>query len=258
MAPLHRDSPGNRITGGRHDVAPADDGALAFVQRAEMRDGWLHPKASNYTFVVELGDEEQCGFGVYKPQAGEAPLWDFPPGLYKRECAAYELSRALGWLIVPPTVVREGEAGVGSLQLYVPPAEGSNFFTMRETHEAELVRMAVFDLVANNADRKGGHCFAGAAGGVWGVDHGLTFHEGRKLRTVIWDYAGCTVPEALLQDLARAVEMLSDASSEIIRSLGELLASREIDALGSRLRALMDDPVLPSPYSRRDLPWPWL
>ena len=124
---LHNVYPRQRISRGANDVGPNDADALAFVQQAEIGDGWLHPDSSNYTFVVALSLGEKRGFGVYKPASGEAPLWDFPTGtLYARECAAYEMARLLDWRIVPPTVVREGEAGTGSLQLYVPPSEDSN------------------------------------------------------------------------------------------------------------------------------------
>ncbi|MCI0888990.1 MAG: SCO1664 family protein [Chloroflexi bacterium] len=248
------------IKSGPHDVAPADEGAEAFVRDAEIGDGWLHPGASNATFIVELALGATRGLGVYKPRSGEAPLWDFPAGtLHRRECAAYVLSRLLGWSLVPPTVLREGQAGIGSLQLFVPAAGDSNFFTLREEHPDETLRMAVFDVVANNADRKGGHCFMGPDGGVWGLDHGLTFNLEPKLRTVIWDHAGSAVPDGLLRDLRRLDPALRTEGSDADARLGALLAPDEMDALRSRLGALIERPVLPTgPHSRRDLPWPWL
>ena len=243
-----------------HDVSPADEGAERFVRESTIGDGWLHPSASNYTFIVELSLGRDRGFGVYKPETGEAPLWDFPNGtLHRRECAAYELSRMLGWALVPPTVVREGEAGVGSLQLFVPPREDSNYFNLRDDHPDDVRRMEVFDALANNADRKGGHCFIARSGGVWGVDHGLTFHVHPKLRTVIWDFAGQEVPEELLRDVGCLLETLSTEGSDAVRDLGGLLSPDEMEALRQRTRALVERPVLPAgPYSRRDLPWPWL
>ena len=257
---LHRAFGPAPVETGPHDVAPADEGAEDFVREAEIGDGWLHPKASNATFVVELRRGAARGLGVYKPRLGEVPLWDFPSGtLHRRECAAYVLSRVLGWRFVPPTVLRDGEAGIGSVQLFVPPVEGSNFFTLRDEHPEETLRMAVFDVIANNADRKGGHCFVGRAGGVWGLDHGLTFNVEHKLRTVIWDYAGSAVPERLLRDLRRLAEELGAASSDASAGLGALLSPEEMDALRSRVDALVERPVLPAgPHSRRDLPWPWL
>ena len=257
--PLHRSFAQQRIDQGPHDVAPADADALDFVREAIMGDGWLHPQSSNYTFMVELALDGRRGFGVYKPGAGEAPLWDFPNGsLYRRECAAFELSSLLGWYFVPPTVVREGEAGIGSLQLYVPPEEGTNFFTLRESHRDDLLRMAVFDLVANNADRKGGHCFIACDGTLWGVDHGLTFHADNKLRTVIWDFAGDDVPANLLSDLRCGLEMLTEEGSDATARLAGLLDANELVVLQQRIQELLTEPVMPRPYSRRDLPWPWL
>ncbi len=248
------------IESGPHDVAPADEGAEAFVRDAEIGDGWLHPGASNATFIVELRRGATQGLGVYKPRAGETPLWDFPSGtLHRRECAAYVLSSLLGWGLVPPTVLRDGEAGIGSVQLFVPSAEGSNFFTLRDEHPDETLRMAVFDVVANNADRKGGHCFVGPDGGVWGLDHGLTFNVEDKLRTVIWDHAGSAVPDVLVRDLRRLDQALRTEGSDANAGLGALLAPDEMGALRSRVGALVERPVLPTgPHSRRDLPWPWL
>ena len=188
--PLYSHYPHAEIAAGRHDVPPSAPDAERFVREADIGDGWLHPYASNYTFVVRLSLDEQEGCGVYKPQTGERPLWDFPTGtLAHRECATYELARALGWGLVPPTVLREGEADEGSLQLFVPHDPDSNFFTLRDEHPEEAFRLAVLDLLANNADRKGGHCFVGPDGRVWAIDNGLTFHEEWKLRTVIWDYS---------------------------------------------------------------------
>ncbi len=256
---LHNVYARQRIARGANDVGPNDPDALTFVQQAELGDGWLHPHSSNYTFVVTLTHGEKRGFGVYKPVSGEAPLWDFPTGtLYARECAAYELSRLLDWSLVPPTAVRDGEAGKGSLQLYVPATVDTNFFTLREDHHDGLLKMAVFDVIANNADRKGGHCFTGADGSLWGIDHGLAFHAERKLRTVIWDYAGQRVPEHLLRDVGCVVDQLNDAGSDASVTLSGLLDEREVAALNGRMCRLLEEPVLPSPHSRRDLPWPWL
>jgi uncharacterized repeat protein (TIGR03843 family) len=256
---LHNAYARQRITHGRNDVDPGDPRAVEFVQEAEIGDGWLHPHSSNYTFVVELALGDKAGFGVYKPASGETPLWDFPVGtLHARECAAFEMSRLLAWPIVPPTVVREGEAGSGSLQLYVPSPPDSNFFTLRGDHRNEFLRMAVFDVIANNADRKGGHCFTGPNGDVWAVDHGLAFHVEHKLRTVIWDYAGERIPEDLLEDIRCLVEQLTDDSSDASVTLGGLLDAREVAALSARMCWLLEGPILPSIHSRRDLPWPWL
>ena len=244
------------ITSSPHDVAPDDHESEEFVRLAEIGDGWLHPRSSNYTFVVELTHGEHHGFGMYKPARGEAPLWDFPPGLYRRECAAYELAKLLGWALVPPTLARDGEAGVGSLQLFVASDDDSNFFSIRESHKEELFRMAVFDMVANNADRKGGHCFLSATGALLGVDHGLTFHQERKLRTVIWDFAGERVPDALLADVQALQALLSTNDSPIIAALTDLIDEPELTALHARIDEIVTTPVMPHPYSRHDIPYP--
>ena len=256
---LYRLGYGQRPDLGPSEVAPTDPSAEDFVRDAEIGQGWLHPEASNYTFVVELTLGGRKGFGVYKPQSGEAPLWDFPTGsLYRRECATYELSRLFRWPLVPPTLVREGELGVGSLQLYTPQVPDSNYFTLRETHRDEALRMAVFDLVANNADRKGGHCFVAECGGVWGVDHGLTFHTQPKLRTVIWDFAGEPVPEPLLEDLRRVSGALGSAAPGEAKALASFITAEELEVTCRRIAALLEHPAMPEPYSRRDVPWSWL
>ena len=249
---------GESVSLARHDVAPGAANARAFVEQAEMGAGWLHPAASNFTFIVELALGEQRGYGVYKPERGERPLWDFPPGLYRRECAAYELGLLLGWRIAPPTVVRTGELGVGSLQLFVPPRADSHFFSLRDDYPDDALRMAVFDVVANNADRKGGHCFVAQSGGVWGIDHGLTFHAEHKLRTVIWDFAEEPVPQPLLDDLARLLSLLDAPAPGAADALTALLAPEETEALRERTHRLLAEPLMPTPTTHRDLPWPWL
>lgn len=227
----------------------------SFLVGAEIGDGWLHPGASNYTFVVELLSEQGKGLGVYKPQIGEAPLRDFPAGsLYLRECATYELSKALNWRLVPPTVVREGEAGIGSLQLFIPNQNNSHYFTFFEEHKEELLQLAVFDLLINNADRKGGHCLLGIDGKIWAIDNGLTFHLEHKLRTVIWDFAGEKIPDNLVSDMRNLhIQLIEDTEKMKISSY---LLPMEITSLIERLDAYIEKPELPSPQTRRDLPWP--
>ena len=242
---------------GPSDVDPSDPKALAFLAEATLGESRLLPNVSNCSLLVELCLGDERGYGVYKPQAGEAPLWDFPSGtLYRRERAAYLVGRLLGWELVPPTVVREGAYGVGSLQLYVPPVQESNYFTIREARQVELLRVALFDVVTNNADRKASHCFEAQSGGVWGVDHGLTFHAQPKLRTVIWEFAERPIPEALLEELHLLLEELKDAAAEAVRELSALLAPEEMQALRGRIGDVLQMPLFPSPYSRRDLPWP--
>ncbi|MFQ5692497.1 MAG: SCO1664 family protein [Nitrospinota bacterium] len=217
----------------------------------------LIPWGSNYTFAVPMSANGGASFlAIYKPREGEAPLWDFPRGtLYRREVAAFLTSEALGWGIVPPTVVRAGPHGVGSLQLYVEPDEEVDYAALQERHADMLRRCALFDMVINNADRKAGHCFLGRDGRVWAIDHGLTFHAQPKLRTVIWDFRDEPVPPPWLQDI-RAFRDRLEAREEIAESLEKLLDPAEIRALKMRIEDILADPVYPSPRHHRHFPWP--
>src|SRR5213083_3179031 len=194
------------------------------------------PASSNATFLAELDLDGAAGLAVYKPARGERPLWDFPPGLFTRELAAYLLSEALGWGLVPPTVRREGPYGEGSLQLFVPADFEQHYFTLREhpAHHERLKRICVFDLVANNADRKAGHCLLAPDGTIYAVDNGLCFHVEPKLRTVIWDFAGEPIPATIVEDITRLVDRGLPAA------LGQLLDPAEQAALLARSRALVD------------------
>ena len=218
------------------------------------------PWSSNNTFLVTVGpdgtadgDGEGRVAAIYKPGRGERPLWDFPDGLYRREVAAYELAESLGWRFVPPTVeVGDGPFGAGSLQLFVDADFEQHYFTLLEepAHHPQLKRMAAFDVLANNADRKGGHCLIDGAGRIWGIDHGLCFHVQSKLRTVIWDFAGEPLDEGDRADLERWVE--SGPSPR----LQELLHPEECRALHKRARHLLETGCLPEPRSDRPYPWP--
>ncbi len=217
----------------------------------------LVPWGSNYTFAVALardGDDDHL-LAIYKPRAGEAPLWDFPSGtLYQREYAAYLLADVLGWDFIPPTVIRDGPHGIGTVQLYVEPEHDSHYFSFREQHQDELRRMAVFDLVSNNADRKGGHVLAMRGGHRYGVDHGVTFHVEHKLRTVLWGWLG----EPLTADEVAVVDRLA---TEARGTLGDALAAHltdpEIEAFVHRCRRLADRAVMPSPAGEWPaIPWP--
>ena len=145
--------------------------------------------ASNYTFLARLDPHPPEGLrAVYKPARGESPLWDFAAGtLYRREVAAYELSKVLGWPLIPPTVVRpDAPHGVGAVQLFIE-TDRRHFLGEQERHRETWLRVALFDVITNNADRKSGHCMFDLDDRVWVIDHGLTFHVEHKLRTVIWD-----------------------------------------------------------------------
>ena len=209
----------------------------------------LLPGASNYTFAVTVADPELKVVAVYKPQAGETPLWDFADGtLWRREIAAYELSEALGWSLVPPTVERDGPEGIGSMQLYIEHDPEQHYFTLMPEHAATFMRVALLDHVMNNADRKAGHCLLEMSSKrVWVVDHGVCFHADPKLRTVIWDFAGEPIPVELLIELERA-------------DLGVLrpwLTAYELDvAMKRRTELLAARAFTAPPEDRRAYPWP--
>lgn len=230
-----------------------DADALRLLAEGEVSIVGRIVESSNLTFVAELtsGDDEM--WAIYKPLAGERPLWDFEPGLYRRERAAYLLSEALGWGIVPATIVREdAPAGVGSLQAYVECDPADHYFALHrfvpETHDA-LRRIAVFDLVANNTDRKSGHVLRGRDGRVWAIDHGLCFADEPKLRTVIWDFGG----EPIADDLLDAVAPLASAVPD---DVAELLSEAETDALRARVRRLLRTRDFPVDHTGRRFPWP--
>ncbi len=220
----------------------------------------LIPWGSNYTFATALrGQDGATCLAVYKPRRGEVPLRDFPSGtLYKREVAAYKLSLHLGWDLVPPTVVREDAPhGIGSLQLYVQPrTDGSaTFERLRRSHREDLCRMALFDLLVNNADRKGAHCLLDVGDHLWGIDHGLTFHDVFKLRTVIWDFCGSPFPEKLLRPL-RSIRSDPVRVGAIEADLRPLLSERELRALFDRWDRLLAAPCFPELDPYRNVPWP--
>ena len=195
---------------------------------------------------------------VYKPQRGERPLWDFPDGtLSHREVAAYEVSHALGWGVVPVTVLRpDGPLGEGALQRFVDHDPEEHYFTLLADHEDRFRRFAAFDVVVNNADRKAGHCLHDLVNGVIvGIDHGLTFHRVWKLRTVIWDFGGQRVPATLVDDLCRvSVETLD---GQLADRLDGLLAPQELAALSVRAEDLARHGRFPDPEpGYHSVPWP--
>jgi uncharacterized repeat protein (TIGR03843 family) len=209
------------------------------------------PWSSNATFLAELSLAGVKTRAVYKPERGERPLWDFPRGLYKRELAAWHLSEALGWGLVPLTIEREGPYGEGSFQLFIDADFEQHYFTLRETpeHRATLQRMCLFDLIANNADRKSGHCLLGPDG-IYGVDNGLCFHVEPKLRTVIWDYGGEPIPGEMLADVRRF------ARAKLPKELAALLDQDEQKALRARASALARSDCFPVDTGGLRYPWP--
>ena len=230
--------------------------ALAFLTEGELEVIGRIPWASNATLLARVCHGDRAGLAIYKPRRGEQPLWDFPDGtLYRREVAAYLVSEALGWGLVPPTVARGGPFGVGSVQLYVDADQQLTAFELVERGNPAMPLVAAFDVVVNNADRKGGHCLAARVDGrVWAIDHGVCFHREPKLRTVLWDFAGQELDPAVLADLD---ELASAATRRpLARDLRKLLAPDEVAALVDRAATLARTGRLPLPSGRRPYPWP--
>ncbi len=237
-------------------LARAD--ALSLLSEGEIKVEGLIPWSSNATLLVTLLLPGLSSLAVYKPQRGERPLWDFAPGtLGKREVATYLVSEALGWDLVPPTVLREGPFGLGSVQLFVEAREDAHYFTMRDegTHGDDLMRLAALDAAVNNADRKSGHCLEDMEGHLWAIDNALTFHVVPKLRTVIWDYAGLPLPGTIQRDLVRLRDTLPSGAG-LGRALAALLAEEEISGLLGRLQDLIGSGRFPEPGPGRAVPWP--
>lgn len=275
-----------------------------YDDREVLRDGELTVigrirSASNATFLCEATLGDRAVHCVYKPVAGEAPLWDFPDGtLAGRELGAYLVSTQLGWNLVPYTVIRDGPAGPGMLQLWVrqpgdavgevseagesgaeqpdpgpdlvdlfpvgasPPGYlpvlraydyAGDEVVLMHADDPRLRRMAVFDVLVNNADRKGGHILCGVDGRVYGVDHGVCLHVENKLRTVLWGWAGKPVDDDSLAAVACLAEALTGSFGD---ELAEQITRAEIAALRLRAHALLDNPVMPGPNRHRPIPWP--
>jgi hypothetical protein len=227
-----------------------EDDALRLLSGGEVALIELMPHSSNYTFLAEVRHPDSTVLGVYKPRKGERPLWDFPEGtLYRREVAAFELSRALGWPAVPPTVVRDGPHGPGSMQLFVESDPNEHFFTLRDGRLDDFAGVALFDAIANNADRKSGHCLLGPDG-IYGVDNGLCFHVEPKLRTVIWDFGGEPIPSEMLADVRRFTR------AKLPKTLAKLLDQDEQKALRARAAAVASSECFPVDASGHRYPWP--
>ncbi len=228
------------------------DADLALLRTGEIDIEGRMPYSSNGTFLVRITQDGAEELAIYKPVRGERPLWDFPSGLARREVAAYELSAALDWDVVPPTVLRDGPVGEGSVQRFVDADFSEHYFTLREdaAHDDAFRRLCAFDLVANSADRKGGHCLIDADRHIWAIDNGLSFHQEFKVRTVIWDYAGERLPDDLAADLQALIDRgLPD-------TLAELLDPVERDAVLTRAGALLRRGAFPHDHTGHRYPWP--
>ena len=246
--------------------------------------------ASNATLVCDAVVGETSVRCVYKPVRGEQPLWDFPDGtLAGREVASYLVSEALGWSVIPVTLLRDGPFGPGMVQRWIDTPEPSDGLPTRldvvdlcspdlvpegwkvilsaidargedvvlvHADDPRLQRMAVLDVLINNADRKGGHVLEGLDGQVYGVDHGICLHSDDKLRTVLWGWAGDNIPAHLLEDVGGLLDALREKPSPLQEKLRGLITAAEIEALAMRAAIMLGDPVMPDANRSRPIPWP--
>jgi uncharacterized repeat protein (TIGR03843 family) len=230
--------------------------ALHLLEHGELGIEGRLIDASNATLYcsVELdGVRAAC---VYKPIAGERPLWDFPDGtLAEREVAAYEVSAVTGWQVVPPTVLRDGPMGVGMAQLWIDSDENADIVALvRGSDSAQLRRISVFDAVINNADRKGGHLLPIPSGHIYGIDHGIAFHSDPKLRTLLWQWAGESLPDEAIDTLSELRALLE---GDLAERLAELLTTREVRRTIRRVDFLLQGGRHPLPANDRPaIPWP--
>jgi uncharacterized repeat protein (TIGR03843 family) len=228
--------------------------AVELLEEGELEVLGRMPWSSNQTYLGRLEHLGVEALVVYKPRRGERPLWDFPPGtLCQREVAAYAVSESLGWSIVPLTVLRDGPGGEGMVQVFIDHDPEQHYFTLRDEFAERFRQFALFDVVANNADRKAGHCLRANDGHIWGIDHGLSFHAAVKLRTVIWDYEGQPITEAELDALSGLAAALR---GDLGQTLGRLLNRVEVDAIGQRVQWLLRHRVFPQPLTEYPYPWP--
>jgi len=262
-------------------VDPRDPAVPGLLRHGRIEITGRLVDASNATLfgtITHDGLEAEC---VYKPVRGERPLWDFPDGtLAGREVATYLLSEAGGFHVVPHTVLRDGPFGPGMVQVWVDtdverelvdvcaPADVPSGWigvlrargdrgepaVLVHADVPELQAMAAFDVVANNADRKGGHVLAGLDGNVYGVDHGLCMHTEDKLRTVLWGWVGKPLPRAVVEKLER---LRVELGGELAEDLGEHLTRREVRTLVRRVQHLLDEGCYPEPSGYGPaIPWP--
>lgn len=243
-----------------------DDSVLAThlsrLQRGNLDLVGLLDWGSNYTFLVNVCDPNAAPpdailQAVYKPQRGERPLWDFRRGtLHQREYAAFLVSELLGWRLVPPTVIRDGPHGAGSVQLFIEHDPEIHYFTFQGQFAAQLQRIVLYDAITNNADRKSGHVLLGKNDRLWSIDHGICFHTDYKLRSVVWDFAGEPIPETLRDDMGQFLRRLDSPDDASVLALRDLLAEDEVKAVARRTQRLVDGRHFPRPGPGRHYPWP--
>lgn len=226
---------------------------LHLLAAADVEIEGRMPWSSNATFLVNLSVAgEPVGQAIYKPLRGERPLWDFEPGLHRRELAAYLLSEAMGIDLVPPTIIRNGPHGEGSMQWFVEADHQQHYFTIFEAREdlhPVMREVALFDILANNTDRKSGHVLIDGDDHIWGIDHGLCFAAEFKLRTVVWEFGGETVPDDLLAAAGKIAE-------GVPLEVAALLNDAEVAAIRERALWVAEHRVFPVDNSGRRYPWP--
>jgi uncharacterized repeat protein (TIGR03843 family) len=234
---------------------PVED-ALGLLERGELSIEGRLVDASNATLYCAVSADGVTAACVYKPVAGERPLWDFPDGtLAEREVAAYAVSAAIGWDVVPPTVYRVGPAGPGMVQLWIDTDDDADLVRLIRGRGSEAIRrVTVFDAVINNADRKGGHLLPTARGHVYGVDHGVTFHVEDKLRTVLWQWAGKSLSDEAQDALRR---LRRDLDGRLGETLHDLLTTAEVRRTRARVDRLLSTRRHPEPSDEwPSVPWP--
>ena len=234
-------------------VPPEDPRCRSLLETGDITLLTRMPTSSNATFLVTITNEHDHAYGILKPEIGERPLTDFSAGLWRREIAAYELDQALGFNLIPPTVQRTlDDIGDASLQLFCPTNYADHYLSRQDDpqHRVAFQELAVFDILANNTDRKSGHCIFDTNDKLWAIDNGLCFHHQWKLRTVIWEFAEEPVPAPLLSRL----EQLKSAPLPTI--FATLLSPFERDALHTRLDGLLRRGSFPSDPTGYGYPWP--
>jgi uncharacterized repeat protein (TIGR03843 family) len=236
-------------------VTPDLAATLTLLRDGEMAVEGRLVDASNVTLYCSVAAAGRTAACVYKPIAGERPLWDFPEGtLAYREVAAYAVSAVTGWAVVPPTVLREGPFGPGMVQLWIDVEDSVDLSVLARSNLPALRRMAVFDAVVNNADRKGGHLLPTADGHVYGVDHGVCFSVEDKLRTLLWRWRGTPLTEEAMTVLAGLRDGLAGGLGG---TLAELLAPGEVRATVRRVERLLATGCHPQPSEDWPaIPWP--
>ena len=251
------DDPGTDEQQGAELRVDDIDDPIEHLLRGEIEIEGRMPYSSNATFLVHVVHEGRSHPAIYKPMRGERPLWDFEPGLHRREVAAYRLSEAMGVGVVPPTVLRDGPVGEGSFQWFAVADHSEHYFTIYETmpelHD-RLRDMAALDILANNTDRKSGHCLLvperdGSPATVWGIDHGLCFAPEYKLRTVIWEFGDEPLPDHVLDAAKRLVDAVP-------LDIATLLVDDEVEAIQGRATWMLRERRFPTDPTGRRYPWP--